>query len=154
MAEEFKRAFIKCGGLIPDTFIVKEGERDFRSLIRQLPKDFDLVFYGGTFEGAPLLKAIRADGYEQLMATGDGCWDQPNFLISAGDAAEIGEAVLVLAASSAIGDVNGSLEFSKKYERQYGPVINYALNAYDTACLLLDTIGKTAMACQAIPGRG
>jgi len=63
------------------------------------------------------------------------------------------EARLRLAASSAIGDANGSLELSKKYELKYGPVINYALNAYDAACLLLNAIGKAAMACQGISGR-
>lgn len=154
MAEEFKTAFVKYGGGIVDTSIVNEGEKDFVSLIGQLPDDFDLIFYGGTFEGARLLKALRMAGFDQLMATGDGCWDQVNFLEPAGEAAEAGEGVLVLAASSAIGDIDGSLEFSKRYELKYGAIINYALNAYDAASLLLSAIENAAIANQGIPGKG
>jgi len=62
------------------------------------------VFYGGTFEGAPLLKALRKSGFSQLMATGDGCWDIINFLEPGGHFAEMGEGVLVLSASAAAGD--------------------------------------------------
>jgi branched-chain amino acid transport system substrate-binding protein len=109
-----------------------------------MPEETELFFYGGTYEGAYLLNALRNGGHMQLMAAGDGCWDKENFLDIAGTAAEVGEGVLVLSASSAIGEVPGSAKFAVKYEKLYGPVINYALNAYDTTCILLKAIGETA----------
>jgi branched-chain amino acid transport system substrate-binding protein len=145
MSARFEKAFTEAGGSLLASLPVGEGEKDFGALVRCLPATADLFFYGGTFEGAYLLKALRAHGYTQLMATGDGCWDRVNFLDIAGDAAEAGEGVLVLSASSAIGDVPGSAEFAAKYERLHGPVVNYALNAYDTACILLRAIEAAAV---------
>lgn len=153
MADEFKRSFTKFGGEVLNTVVVKEGDRNFVQLLQHLPNGFDLLFYGGTFEGAHLLKAMRAAGFDQLMATGDGCWDKVNFLEPAQDVAETGEGVLVLSASSAIGDVNGSYKFSEKYEMHYGPVVNYALNCYDAACLLLKAIEQAFNGDQNIPTR-
>jgi branched-chain amino acid transport system substrate-binding protein len=74
---------------------VREGKKDFAELVATLPNEMDVLFYGGTFEGAPLLKAMRSRGLHQLMATGDGCWDVRNFLEPASEAAEQGEGVLV-----------------------------------------------------------
>jgi len=146
MSGQFEKAFTGEGGHILSTFTIDEGTTDLSPLTASLSKETDLFFYGGTFEGAYLLKALRAGGYTQLMATGDGCWDKVNFLDIAGPSAETGEGVLVLSASSAIGEVPGSTEFAKKYERLYGPVINYALNAYDTTCILIRAIEEAAFA--------
>ncbi|MHA4811539.1 branched-chain amino acid ABC transporter substrate-binding protein [Flavitalea flava] len=155
MAGQFETAFMREHGRIVDSLTVYEGEQDFDELIRTSfkKKDIDLVFYGGSFEGAYLLKAIRRAGYNQLLATGDGCWDRLNFLEPAGRAAEQGEGVLVLSASSAIGDVEGSLDFAKKYEARYGPIINYALNAYDAASVLIKAMEQTPVSAGRLPGR-
>jgi len=143
MAGQFEKSFIAEGGDILSTFIVDEGDKDFSSLAVSMPDETELFFYGGTYEGAYLLNALRNNGYMQLMAAGDGCWDKENFLDIASAAAEVGEGVLVLSASSAIGEVPGSAKFAVKYEKLYGPVINYALNAYDAACILLKALGET-----------
>jgi branched-chain amino acid transport system substrate-binding protein len=143
MSGQFEKAFSEEGGHILSTFTIDEGNTDLSPLAASLSKETDLFFYGGTFEGAYLLKALRANGYTQLMATGDGCWDKINFLDIAGPAAGTGEGVLVLSASSAIGEVPGSTEFAKRYEKLYGPVINYALNAYDATCILVKAIEET-----------
>src|SRR4051794_39515967 len=50
------------------------------------------ILYGVTFEGAPLLRGMRAQNDDRLFATGDGCWDIGNFLEPAGSAAEQGKA--------------------------------------------------------------
>jgi hypothetical protein len=50
------------------------------SIVGGLPEDIDVVFYGGTFEGAPLLRALRKGGRDHLFAAGDGCWNVPTFL--------------------------------------------------------------------------
>ncbi len=146
MAAGFATAFSVCGGTVIGTTAIKEGDTDLTALAGSLPGDFDLLFYGGTFEGAPLLKAFRASGYRQLMATGDGCWDVANFLKPAQDVVEKGEGVLVLSASSAIGDVEGSAAFAAAYERRFGNIINYALNSYDCGCMLLQAIEEALLA--------
>jgi branched-chain amino acid transport system substrate-binding protein len=151
MSLQFKKAFTRLGGEIIDTTQVEEGNKDFTSMVSTFSHQTDLFFYGGTFEGAYLLKALRAAGFSQLMATGDGCWDKINFMDVAGSATEKGEGVLVLSASSAIGDVRGSQGFAKKYEQRYGRVVNYALNAYDAACLLLKAIEEAFARRQDVP---
>jgi len=145
MSAGFEKAFIQEGGAILASLPVHEGEKDFSALVRSLAAAADLFFYGGTFEGAFLLQALRAARYPQLLATGDGCWDTRNFLDIAADAAEDAQGVLVLSASSAVGDVAGSAEFAARYERLHGPIVNYALNAYDTARILLRAIGEAAL---------
>jgi len=154
MGGAFYHAFTEIGGAILKSISFQQGEKDFRHHIRQQPADFDLLFYGGTFEGAPLLRDFRSNGFDQLMATGDGCWDKVNFLYPAGDALEKGEGVVVLSASSAVGDVRGSEKFAATYSQAYGEIINYALNSYDCANILFQAIEDAAHAdTGSVPGR-
>jgi len=144
----FENAFTGLGGTILKTCSVRQGEKDFRYLVQQFPDDFDLLFYGGTFEGAPLLNHLRSGGYDQLMATGDGCWDKVNFLYPAAASVEKGEGVVVLSASAAVGDVEGSAAFEEAYTSTYGEIINYALNSYDCANILFQAIEDAARSAQ------
>ena len=153
MADEFVRWFTTLGGQVLTRLPINQGERDFGRLVAGLPADLDLFFYGGSFEGADLLRAIRGAGFPQCFATGDGCWDVANFLEPAAEAAAAGEGVLVLAASAAVGRVPGSGEFAEQYTRRHGPIVNYALNSYDAARVLLLAIDRAATAKGAVPGR-
>jgi branched-chain amino acid transport system substrate-binding protein len=145
MTEEFVQAFQRAGGRILSRLQVPEGRTEFDDIVRGWPRDFDLAFYGGTFEGAPLLLAMRDLGLQQLLATGDGCWDVANFLEPLGSAAEQGEGVLVLSACEEIGKVPGSRDFAERYQAQYGPIINYAALAYDATAMLMESV-KLAVA--------
>jgi branched-chain amino acid transport system substrate-binding protein len=153
MAEHFATSFSALGGNITTRLSVEEGQRGFESLITALPRQFDLVFYGGTFEGAPILCTMRSIGINQLFATGDGCWDVNHFLKPAGEAATAGEGVLVLSASPEIGRVPGSEEFAKRYSLRYGPIGNYAVNSYDAARLLLQAMEQAATSTGRLPQR-
>jgi branched-chain amino acid transport system substrate-binding protein len=153
MADEFVRWFTSLGGQVLTRLPITEGEPEFGRLVAGLPADVDLFFYGGSFEGAALLRAIRAAGLRQCFAAGDGCWDVANFLEPAAEAATAGEGVLVLAASAAVGRVPGSEEFAERYTRRHGPIVNYALNSYDAARVLLLAIERAAAAKGAVPGR-
>ena len=75
MTDEFVHAYRRRGGTVVQDIAVEEGTTEFGGLVGSFPKNIDLVFYGGTFEGAPLLKAMRAAKLRHLLATGDGCWD-------------------------------------------------------------------------------
>ncbi len=153
MGSAFAKAFQQFGGEIILQHSVTVGEREFGRLISTLPEDFDVLFYGGAFEGAFLLKAMREQGRNQLFATGDGCWDKTNFLEPAGSAATQGEGVLVLAATPEVGRVDGSRGFAERYEQRYGPITNYAVNSYDSTCLLLKAIEFAAQQNAAPPTR-
>jgi branched-chain amino acid transport system substrate-binding protein len=152
MADTFARAFQAQGGEILQRVPAEEGRRDFADLVRTLPRDFDLLFYGGSFEGAAILKALRQAGLDQLFAAGDGCWDRWNFLEAVGEVASAGEGVLVLSATPELGRVPGSEEFAERYARQYGPIGNYAVNSYDSARVLLAAI-ETAALNHGVPAR-
>ncbi|MGA9482725.1 MAG: branched-chain amino acid ABC transporter substrate-binding protein [Candidatus Acidiferrales bacterium] len=142
MAQQFGDAFQRLGGEIVYRQIVQSGARSFDGLIRSLPKDFDVVFYGGSFEGAYILRSMRSEGHGQRFAAGDGCWDKSNFLIPAGNALLQGEGVLVLSATPEIGLVPGSSEFAKKYSQRFGPITNYAVNSYDATRFVLNAISQ------------
>ncbi len=157
MAREFMHAFRECGGKVLDEIEVQEGNRDFSALVRGFPPDFDVLFYGGSFEGAYILRAMRAARLTQLFAAGDGCWDLYNFLQPATEASSetltAGEGVLVLSATPEPGRVPGSREFIERYAKRFGPVGNYAVNSYDSACLLLQGIEHAAQAAAGLPTR-
>lgn len=144
MCKEFVRAFLKAGGTMLAEHTVAEGPRDFGALAASLPGETELVFYGGTYEGAPLLRELRAAGQPQLFAAGDGCWDIENFLKPAAGAAEVAEGVLVLSACPEVGVVAGSREFSERFAHRFGPIRNYAVNAYDAAGLVIAAIRSTS----------
>ena len=116
---------------------VKVGDRDFQALLGALPKDFDVLFYGGIAEAAYVLKQMREMGLDQLFACGDGCWSVKGFIQPAGGAATKGEGVLVLSAAPAVGRVPGSQAFAERYAKRFGPIANYAANSYDAARVLL-----------------
>lgn len=153
MAHEFGRAFAALGGEVVSRHTVQQGQREFHALIRELPANFDTVFYGGSFEGVFILRALREAGRNQLFASGDGCWDRWNFLEIEGGAAIRGEGVLILCATPEPGKVAGSIEFSCRYEKAYGPIGNYAVNCYDSARVMLAAIERASERCGRLPSR-
>jgi branched-chain amino acid transport system substrate-binding protein len=144
MSAQFIAAWQALGGTIIDHHRVSEGREDFVALVNGFPEEADLVFYGGTFEGAPLLKEMRTQRYMQLFAAGDGCWDIVNFLVPAGRSATEGEGVIVLSACPEIGKVAGSSDFAMRYERQFGPITNYAVNSFDAAMTVVEAVCAAA----------
>jgi branched-chain amino acid transport system substrate-binding protein len=153
MAENFVEAFTFLGGQVMERRIFEAGANNFTAEVETLPENFDVLFYGGMLEGAFILKAMRAASLNQLFAAGDGCWDVPHFVEPAGHSATEGEGVLVLSASPEVGRVPGSAEFAQKYIRKHGPIINYAVNSYDSARVLLLAIENAIAANEKIPTR-
>jgi len=153
IANEFGQCFLRLGGDIVAHHWVEEGQRDFQALGAGLPADFDVLFYGGSFEGASILRSMREAGRPQLFAAGDGCWDVANFLQPAAEMATEGEGVLVLSATPELGRVPGSQEFARAYTDRYGPIGNYAMNSYDSARLLLGAIECAIRTAGALPSR-
>jgi branched-chain amino acid transport system substrate-binding protein len=153
LADLFAQAFIRAGGEVVTRSTVAVGQKDFQASVAGLPRDFDVLFFGGIAEAAPLLKEMRAAGVKQLFACGDGCWDLKGFVARADGAATQGEGVLILSAAPAIGRVPGSAEFAARYQARYGPIANYAVNSYDSARLVLLAIETAARQKGAMPTR-
>ncbi|RWC46228.1 branched-chain amino acid ABC transporter substrate-binding protein [Mesorhizobium sp.] len=149
----FSRAFLSLGGRIAERRTVREGSRDFDPLVASLRADFDLLFYGGSFEGAFILRAMRRAGLHQLFASGDGCWDAVNFLEPAGETATLGEGVLVLSATPEVGRVAGSSDFAARYATLFGPIGNYAVNSYDSVRVLIAAIRDAITETKGNPSR-
>lgn len=153
MSACFQQAFLANGGEILARVAISPGEDDFAPVLAQLPAGFDVLFYGGAFEGAGLLRTLRAAGVTQLFAAGDGCWDVENFLRPAAVAATGGEGVLVLSATPEAGAVPGSADFAERYRQRFGPIVNYAVNSYDAARVLMAAARDAALRTGAMPSR-
>ena len=153
LSDLFAQAFVKAGGEVVKRLTVTVGQKEFQATVADFPAAFDLVFFAGIAEAAPLLKEIRMRGLQQRFACGDGCWDVKGFIGRAEGAATQGEGVLVLSATPSIGRVPGSTEFATRYQAKYGPIANYAVNSYDSARLVLLAIETAAKAKGAMPTR-
>ncbi|NUT05797.1 MAG: hypothetical protein HOV76_20190 [Hamadaea sp.] len=66
MAAEFARAFTALEGQVAVEHVVAEGDRDFGVPMANLPTEVDVVFYGGSLEGAGLVRALREAGGDLL----------------------------------------------------------------------------------------
>src|SRR2546422_7883182 len=74
LADVFAKAFSALGGAVVARPTVKVGDREFHALLGTLPKDFDVLFYGGVAEAADGLKKLLGVGLHQLFAFADGGW--------------------------------------------------------------------------------
>jgi branched-chain amino acid transport system substrate-binding protein len=153
LADVFAKTFSALGGAVVAHPTVKVGDRDFHALLGALPKDFDVLFYGGIAEAPFVLKQMREMGMNQLFACGDGCWSVKGFIQPAEGATTKGEGVLVLSAAPAIGRVPGSQAFADRYTKRFGPIANYAANSYDAARALLLAIEQAARGKSGPPTR-
>ena len=153
LSDLFAQAFVRAGGEVAKRLTVTVGQKDFQQTVAEFPAAFDMVFFAGIAEAAPLLKEIRTRGIQQRFACGDGCWDVKGFIGRAEGAATQGEGVLVLSATPSIGRVPGSAEFAARYQAKYGPIANYAVNSYDSARLILHAVEAAAKAKGALPTR-
>jgi branched-chain amino acid transport system substrate-binding protein len=153
LADLFAQAFGRAGGEVVKRLTVTVGQKDFQPTVAEFPTSFDMVFFAGIAEAAPLLKEIRARGLQQRFACGDGCWDVKGFIARSDGAAAQGEGVLILSAAPSIGRVPGSSEFAARYQAKYGPIANYAVNSYDSARLVLLAIETAAKTKGGMPTR-
>jgi branched-chain amino acid transport system substrate-binding protein len=153
IADQFSSGFAAAGGAVVTRWTAKAGQTDFATEVAGLPKDFDVLFFGGIKEGAYILKDMRKAGLNQVFACGDGCWSVGGFIKPAEGAATAGEGVRVLSAAPAIGKVPGSTEFAERYTARFGAINNYAASSYDSARLVMSAIEAAADKKGAIPDR-
>jgi branched-chain amino acid transport system substrate-binding protein len=153
IADQFSSGFAAVGGAVVKRWTAKAGQTDFTAEVAELPKDFDVLFFGGIKEGAYVLKAMRKAGLNQVFACGDGCWSVGGFIKPAEGAATEGEGVRVLSAAPALGKVPGSAEFAERYKARFGSINNYAASAYDSARVVMNAIEAAATKKGGMPDR-
>jgi branched-chain amino acid transport system substrate-binding protein len=153
IADQFSSGFAAAGGAVVTRWTAKAGQTDFATEVAGLPKDFDVLFFGGIKEGAYILKDMRKAGLNQVFACGDGCWSVGGFIKPAEGAATGGEGVRVLSAAPAIGKVPGSAEFAERYRARFGPINNYAASSYDSARVVMSAIEAAASKKGGVPDR-
>jgi branched-chain amino acid transport system substrate-binding protein len=153
IADQFSSGFAAAGGAVLKRWTPKAGQTDFAAEVAELPKYFDVLFFGGIKEGAYILKDMRKAGLSQVFACGDGCWSVGGFIKPAEGAATAGEGVRVLSAAPAVGKVPGSAEFAERYQARFGPINNYAASSYDSARILVSAIEAAAKAKSGLPDR-
>jgi branched-chain amino acid transport system substrate-binding protein len=153
IADQFSSGFAAVGGAVVKRWTAQIGQTDFTAEVVELPKDFDVLFFGGIKEGAYLLKDMRKAGLNQVFACGDGCWSVGGFIKPAEGAATAGEGVRVLSAAPALGKVPGSAEFAERYKARFGPINNYAASSYDSARVVMNAIEAAATKKGGMPDR-
>ncbi len=153
IADQFSSGFAAVGGVVVKRWTAKAGQTDFTAEVAELPKDFDVLFFGGIKEGAYVLKDMRKAGLNQVFACGDGCWSVGGFIKPAEGAATAGEGVRVLSAAPALGKVPGSAEFAERYKARFGPINNYAASSYDSARIVMNAIEAAAAKKGGLPDR-
>src|SRR3984957_7285409 len=153
IADQFSNGFAAAGGAVVTRWTAKAGQTDFAAEVAGLPKDFDVLFFGGIKEGAYILKDMRKAGLNQIFACGDGCWSVGGFIKPAEGAATAGEGVRILSAAPALGKVPGSTEFAERYKARFGPINNYAASSYDSARVVMSAIEAAATKKGGAPDR-
>ena len=153
IADQFSSGFVAAGGAVVKRWTAKAGQTDFAGEVAALPKDFDVLFFGGIKEGAYILKDMRKAGLNQVFACGDGCWSVGGFIKPAEGAATAGEGVRVVSAAPAVGKVPGSAEFAERYKARFGPINNYAASSYDSARVVMSAIEAAAKTKGGLPDR-
>ena len=153
IADQFSSGFAAAGGAVVTRWTAKAGQTDFAAEVAGLPKDFDVLFFGGIKEGAYILKDMRKAGLNQVFACGDGCWSVGGFIKPAEGAATEREGVRILSAAPALGKVPGSSEFAERYKDRFGPINNYAASSYDSARVVMSAIEAAATKKGGAPDR-
>jgi branched-chain amino acid transport system substrate-binding protein len=153
IADQFSTGFAVAGGAVVKRWTAKAGQTDFTAEVAELPKDFDVLFFGGIKEGAYILKDMRKAGLNQVFACGDGCWSVGGFIKPAEGASTAGEGVRVLSVAPAVGKVKGSAEFAERYVARFGPINNYAASSYDSARVVMNAIEAAATKKGGMPDR-
>ena len=153
IADQFSNGFAAAGGAVVTHWTAKAGQTDFAAEVAGLPKDFDVLLFGGIKEGAYILKDMRKAGLNQVFACGDGCWSVGGFIKPAEGAATAGEGVRILSAAPALGKVAGSSEFAERYKARFGPINNYAASSYDSARVVMSALDAAATKKGGMPDR-
>jgi len=147
LAQGFKEKFQKLDGQVLITEGVDEGSSDFRTIVTKIKsnKNVDVVV-SPTYpkEGGIFVRQMKETGVNMLLYGGDN-WGSPEFLTTAGDAAE---GVFYTAPSE--GASSTYEQFAQDYRKKYSEEPDvFSAYAYDAATAIFQAIKK----CQSIESK-
>ncbi|WP_113703298.1 branched-chain amino acid ABC transporter substrate-binding protein [Nonomuraea lactucae] len=136
LVDEFTATAEKSGLTIVKSAAIKAGDKDFRAVLGTIPKDTEVIYFGGYPADAALLaQQAREVGLDVLICGGDGLYD-PDFLKG-------GQAVEGSFLTASAGNVNASArKFLDAYGAKYGKPSGYGLLEYNAARLVLQAITR------------
>jgi branched-chain amino acid transport system substrate-binding protein len=145
-ADEFeKRA--KSMGAQTFRFVVKAGDKDFRSVLGTVPKDVNAIYASlWSPEASLIAKQLPELGLDVRMIGPDGQYEPVDYIQASGGAAE-GNFVTFLAPD--MRKVPEAAQFVKSFEAKYGPLSSYGPLAYEGANIILSAIQKVGKADRA-----
>jgi len=134
--QQFSAVAASKGLTITRSAAFKAGDKDFRPVLSQLPKDSQAVVFGGYPNDAALIvKQLKEIGLNAPLAGGDGLYD-PDFL-KAGAAAD--GSMLTASAGT---PTDQAKAFVSKYQAKYGQADGYTILYYDTSRMLIDALKR------------
>jgi branched-chain amino acid transport system substrate-binding protein len=121
-------------------YVIRAGDKDFRSILGTIPKDIDGI-YGGVWapDEALIAKQLLDVGLHVHIVGGDGDYEPIDYIQAAGGAAE-GNYVTFLVPD--IRKIPQAADFLKSFESKYGTLSSYGPLAYEAANILLSSIQK------------
>jgi branched-chain amino acid transport system substrate-binding protein len=128
-------------------FVIRAGDKDFRSILGTIPKDVDGIYAGIWAPDAALIAKQLADvGLKLRMVGPDGQYEPVDYIQASAGAAE-GNYVTFLVPD--IRKIPQAADFVKAFEAKYGTLSSYGPLAYEAANILLTAIQKVGKADRA-----
>jgi branched-chain amino acid transport system substrate-binding protein len=138
-ADEFEK---RAKGLGATTwrYVIRAGDKDFRSVLGTVPKDVDVIYASlWAPEAALLAKQLPDVGLDVRLIGPDGQFEPVDYIQASGGAAD-GNYVTFLVPD--LKKVPAAAGFLKAFEAKHGPVSSYGPLAYEAANIILTAVKK------------
>jgi branched-chain amino acid transport system substrate-binding protein len=121
-------------------YVIRAGDKDFRSILGTIPKDVDGIYAGIWAPDAALIaKQLPDVGLNVHMLGPDGMFEPIDYIQASAGAAE-GNYVTFLVPD--ISKLTAAASFLKEFQAEYGTLSSYGPLAYEAANILLTAIQK------------
>jgi len=139
VADEFEKKAASMGAQVL-RYVIRAGDKDFRSVLGTIPKDIDLIYASLWAPDAALIAKQMGDvGLNKRLLGPDGQYEPVDYIQASGGAAE-GNYVTFLVPD--LKKVPTAANFAKAFEAKYGPVSSYGPLAYEAANIILSAVEK------------
>jgi branched-chain amino acid transport system substrate-binding protein len=138
-ADEFEKRAKSLGATVL-RYVVRAGDKDFRSILGTMPKDVNGIYASlWSPEAALIAKQLPDVGLNVRMIGPDGQFEPVDYIEASGGAVE-GNYVTFLAPD--MKKVPAAAEFVKAFEAKYGTLSSYGPLAYEAANIILEAVKK------------
>ena len=121
-------------------YVIRAGDKDFRSILGTIPKDVDGIYAGIWAPDAALIaKQLPDVGLNVRMLGPDGLFEPVDYIQASAGAAD-GNYVTFLVPD--VRKIAAAQDFIKGFEAKYGTLSSYGPLAYEGASILLTAIQK------------